>query len=67
MKRYVGFAAAVAAALSFGSSAASAADSCAWVRQPDGSNWGTCVKDNGQMYCQSCPADGTACSVVKCQ
>jgi hypothetical protein len=42
-------------------------DSCNWARQPDGSNWGTCVDDNGRMYCQSCPANGGPCSRVPCR
>ena len=53
------------AAVSFSSTAA-LADNCTWAPQPDGTNWGTCVDDNGRMYCQSCPADGGACSVVSC-
>jgi hypothetical protein len=53
----------VAAAVSSG---AAFADNCTWAPQPDGSNRGTCVDDNGKMYCQSCPAGGGACSVVSC-
>jgi hypothetical protein len=53
----------VAAAFSSG---AALADNCTWAPQPDGSNWGTCVDNNGKMYCQSCPAGGGACSVVSC-
>ena len=56
----------IVAALSLLSTAALAADSCTWAPQPDGSNWGTCVDDNGKMYCQSCPAGGGACQVVSC-
>jgi hypothetical protein len=57
--------AAVLAAISFASGAA-LADNCTWAEQSDGSQWGTCVDDNGKMYCQSCPAGGGACSVVSC-
>ncbi|MGD9501883.1 MAG: hypothetical protein AB7V40_05285 [Methyloceanibacter sp.] len=53
------------AALAFASTAA-LADNCTWAEQSDGSQWGTCVDDNGRMYCQSCPAGGGACSVVSC-
>ena len=56
-----------AVALSLASSAAFAADSCVWSKQPDGSTWGTCVNDKGQTYCESCPANGGACSVVTCK
>lgn len=56
-----------AAMLSLASTATTmAADSCVWSRQPDGSNWGTCVNDKGATYCKSCPANGGACSVVSC-
>ena len=65
MKRLTLFA--MAAAFSFASSAALAADLCVSTKQADGSTWMTCVKDNGQTYCQACPADGTACSVVACK
>lgn len=58
--------AASAVMLSLGSTAVMAADSCVWSRQPDGSNWGTCVNDKGTTYCQSCPAKGGACVVVSC-
>ena len=31
-----------------------AAPSCtAWMKQPDGSEWRTCVDDKGKQYCQS--------------
>lgn len=56
----------IAAALSLSSTVVLAADSCVWSRQPDGSDWGTCVNDKGTTYCQSCPANGGACSVVSC-
>jgi hypothetical protein len=56
-----------AVTLSLSSTVAMAADSCVWSRQPDGSNWGTCVNDAGQNICKSCPANGSACSVVTCK
>jgi hypothetical protein len=43
---------------------AHAAASCVWTNQTDGSQWGTCVGDDGKTFCQSCK-DGK-CSVVKC-
>jgi hypothetical protein len=46
-----------------------AEDSCTWAVQPDGSTAGTCVDDNGKLYCVSCAkgtAHSTACPVVKC-
>jgi hypothetical protein len=46
---------------------AAADENCNWTRQPDGSNWGTCVDDNGRMYCESCPANGDPCSRVPCR
>ena len=58
-------AAALLAGLSVGSPAAFA-DNCTWSTQPDGSNWGTCVDNSGRTYCQSCPANGGACSRVSC-
>jgi hypothetical protein len=67
VKRYKLLAAAIVTMLSLAGSAAFAADSCVWSTQPDGSKWGTCVNDKGQTYCQSCPANGTACSVVTCK
>lgn len=62
--RIFGFAAVFAAVAAL--STAALADNCTWSDQPDGSTWGTCVDDNGKMYCQSCPAGGGACSVVSC-
>ena len=67
MNRHTLLIAAIVAMLSLASSAAFAADSCVWSKQADGSNWGTCVNDKGQTFCQSCPANGTACSVVTCK
>lgn len=55
-----------AAGLAFGSTVALAEDSCTWSTQPDGSQWGTCVDNNGNTYCESCPAGGGPCSVVSC-
>ena len=67
MTRQKTFAIAVIAAVSLASSAAFAADSCVWSKQPDGSIWGTCVNDQGRTFCQSCPANGNACFVVACK
>jgi hypothetical protein len=57
----------ITATLSLSGTGAMAADSCVWSRQLDGSNWGTCVNDKGQTFCQSCPANGGACSLVTCK
>jgi hypothetical protein len=53
--------------LSFTASAVTE-ENCTWATQTDGSKWGTCVDDNGHMYCQSCPANGTSpCARVPCK
>jgi len=40
--------------LSFTGTIAAAAPSCTnWMKQPDGSQWRTCVDDKGQQYCES--------------
>ena len=41
------------------------ADSCTWSTQSDGSQWGTCVDDNGRMYCLQCR--NGSCSRVSCR
>jgi hypothetical protein len=67
MKRYaLLFLAAVAFVLLASASVAVAEDSCTCSRQTDGSTWCTCVDDNGNMYCETCPANGGACSRVSC-
>ncbi len=60
----------ISAAFLFAAPAAKAQPSCAWVKQNDGSNWGTCVGDDSKMFCVLCPAgkDTTAsCPVVSCK
>jgi hypothetical protein len=60
----------IAAAPLFTASSAQATANCAWVKQQDGSNWGTCVGDDGKMFCVSCAAgkDATpACPTVPCK
>jgi len=54
-------------ALSYGDTA-EAATSCVWTKQPDGTNWGTCVTDAGKNVCYLCPSakKDTACPAVKC-
>lgn len=50
----------------FGASAATAAPSCTgWMSQPDGSQFRTCVGDDGRQYCESCK--GNSCSRVSCR
>jgi hypothetical protein len=42
------------AVLSFTATFAVAAPSCTnWMKQPDGSQWRTCVDDKGKQYCES--------------
>ena len=41
-------------ALLFAASSTLAAPSCTnWMKQPDGSQWRTCVDDKGKQYCES--------------
>lgn len=37
----------------------------AWMPQPDGSSWRSCVADDGTRYCESCKDN--QCSRVTCQ
>ena len=55
----------VAAMLMAIGSAALAAPSCSWTRQPNGTQFGVCVGDDGRMYCVSCA--GNNCSRVTCR
>jgi hypothetical protein len=66
MRRVVFFLAVLALALSLGGSVAMAEPSCTCSKQPDGTTWCTCVGDDGRMYCESCPANGGACTRVSC-
>ena len=51
-------------------SAARAEPSCTWAQQDDGSQFGTCVGDDGKQFCVSCPSGTTAsptCTSVSCK
>jgi hypothetical protein len=53
MKRFYQIVLVPAAALVLSLNVAMAVDSCsAWMKQPDGSYWRTCVTDQGRQYCQ---------------
>lgn len=43
------------------------ADSCTnWMRQPNGTEWRTCVDSQGHQYCEEKSADGKSISRVSC-
>ena len=59
---------ALAAALSLAGSTASAAPSCTtWLKQADGTEFRTCVGDDGKQYCESTSDGGKTAVRVPCK
>jgi hypothetical protein len=55
---------AVASAMMVGTAVLASTPSCTWTAQPDGTQFGVCVGNDGVMFCVSC--SGNSCPRVSC-